>query len=222
MFKTLLTALPLVVAMGSAEAYTIPAGALTVDANDFTGIQTPPFDYLPMGAAVNLAYIDNGVNFSEWNQEGVYDDWTSNAICGINLDGVCDLLTDVDGQIVMPGTTHLGLTNYLLVELGITHVLGSLFVEIFDVNHDSLGVFTNTTTETGPHGRSVIEINRRSHDIVSFLITGTDPFGVNMIVLGAPIAKPSVSAVPLPAALPLLGAALGVLGFGARRRRKSA
>lgn len=222
MFKSLMTALPLIVSVGAAQAYTIPPNALTIDANDFTGNLTEAFDSLATDGGVNLFYVNKGLNFSEWNHEGVFDDGNTNAICGISVDGTCDLNSAIDAQIVMPGTTHLGLTNYLMVELGISHILNNLRVEIFGTKHESLGVYQNSSTEIGKNGRSVIEINRSSNDIVSFLISGDDPFGVNMIVIGAPIAKPTPAAVPLPAAFPLLGAALGLLGFGASRRRKSA
>jgi len=153
-------------------------------------VKTPPFGPLAVGGEVGTAFIDFGVDYGFGGVEGIFDNGGGDegAFCGISAVGTCDLLTLVDGRIVVPGTTDQGLTNFLFVEAGFA-AAGSLLLEVFDKDGFLLDSVVNGLP-LGPHGRMTMTIDRGGvFDIASFTVStpGSDSFGVDQVDLETPI-----------------------------------
>lgn len=190
------------------------AATLTHSANDFAGAVTPAFGTL--ADTLGSAFISAGVDYTYGNIEGVYNDGGPLSICGINGNGVCDLLTDVDGQIVAPNTLTQAFTNYIWAEAGFAGDR-TLLLSVFNGVGELIESVYNSTAVVGPNGRSTFSIDRGAvYDIAFFSISGDDTYGVNTVEIGTPIA-----AVPLPATLPLIAGGLFALGAVSRRRRSA-
>ena len=187
------------------------ASLITHTAQSFTGTITAPIG--PLASPVGTFYIGSGVDYSFGNVEGVFSD-PPLAFCGINTSNICDLVTAVDAQIVLPNTTTQGLTNFLSLEAGFA-TEGSLTLTAFDHALNPIASATNGLP-LGPNGRTTITIDRGSvFDIAFFSVSGGDEFGVNEVTIGSPISK----AVPEPTSvLGLL--AIGALGAGSALTRK--
>lgn len=175
--------------------------------------ETPAFGALAPGGTLGTNYNTFGVDFSYGGVEGYFNDLPK-GFGGINGSGVLDLLSPVDGRIVKQGTGIAAVTDFFYAEAGFAGA-GSLTLELFNsanvliasiLNGNPLGANSRTTFSYSGAG------------IASFKISGNDTFGVNEIRLNTP----TVSAVPLPAGLPLLVAGLGALGFVSRKGRKKA
>jgi len=171
-------------------------------------VYTPPFGSLVPGGEVEEAFIDFGVDYSYGGVEGIFINGGGDegAIGGINNASVLDLLTAVDGRIVLPGTTTQGLTSFLFVEAGFSDP-GTLLLEAFGIGGNLLASVFNGFP-LGPHGRTTLTIDRGGvFDIAFFKVStpGLDTFGVDQVDLETPVA----AAVPEPTT------ALGVLVFAA-------
>jgi hypothetical protein len=196
-------------------AQSASAAVISHSAGTFGGALTPPFGGLT--DAVGTSYIGSGVDYSFGNTEGTFNDGSALAFCGINPTGTCDLVTTVDAMIVNLGTQTQALTSYVWAEAGFA-AAGSLTLSVFDILGNLIASATNDLP-VGPNGRSTFAIDRGGvFDIASFSISGQDSFGVNTVRIEAP----PTSAVPLPAALPMLASAFGLIGLVGWRRRTSA
>jgi hypothetical protein len=206
-FKFLVAAAMLVSA-GSAQAILSP-GAFGPDSNPAVNV-TPAFGPLAAGGELGANYIDFGVDFTHGGVEGFFDDGDVNEFCGINANGVCDLLTGVDGRIVALGTLNSATSNFIFVEAGFA-APGTLLLEAFDSGNNLIGSAFNTAA-VGPNNRSVFFIS--TPGIAFFSLTGTDTFGVAQISI-----DPRSAGVPEPATWTMLIGGFGAVGFAARRRR---
>jgi hypothetical protein len=152
------------------------------------------------------------VDYSYGGVEGIFSD-PPNAISGVSANNIVDLLSDVDGAIVVPGTTTQGLTSYLSVEAGFAGA-GNLLLEVFDVGGTLITSVVNGPP-AGPHGRQTMTIDRGGVFDISFFRVSTpasDTYGVNQIDVERPVA------VPAPGALLLGGIGVGLVGWLQRRR----
>ena len=192
-----------------------PAAAqvVTTDANDLAVARTQPNS--PLAQAVGTAAIANGLDFSFGNAEGVFaDNAEVDAICGINASGRCDLLTAVDGRIVLLGSTDQGFTNFFSAEAGISEE-GALLLEVFGIDNGLLGSLSFTNAILGPNGRGTASITRSAFDIAFFRISGADSFGVNLISIETP-----TGGIPEPATWGLMILGIGAVGGAMRLRRR--
>ena len=175
-------------------------------------VKTPSFNPLVPGGEVGTAFIGFGVDYTSGNVEGIFDNGGADegAFGGINITGVLDLLTPVDGKIVIPGTTNQGLTNFIFVEAGVSDE-GSLLLEVFDIDGNLLSSVVNGLP-LGPHGRTTMTIDRVGISDIGFFRVSTplnDTFGVDQVDIETPV-------VPEPATVALLG--LGALSLIRRKR----
>jgi hypothetical protein len=200
------------VAMFSGAALnTVAANAITIT----PGLEAVPvstaFDVLAPGGALGTSYIEYGIDFSFGRVEGVFDD-PPLSFSGVSAGGIVDLLSAVDGRIVLLGSLTAAVTNFFYAEAGFADE-GTLTLSLFDSNGALIASVLNGAP-TGASGRTTFSYSGAG--IAFFSISGTDTFGVQEIRLNTP----TVSAVPVPAALPLLITAIGG-AVALRRRRKS-
>jgi hypothetical protein len=173
---------------------------------------------LAAGGEVGTGYIGFGVDFSRGGREGVFCDEYLGRSCivqafgGVNGSGDLDLLTGVDGRIVVPGTLAQGLTSQIYAEAGYA-AAGALLLTVYDIDGNGIGHVLNGNP-VGPHGRTTFSITAPGAMIASFAISspGADGFGVDVISLATPIG------IPEPSSLALIGG--GILGLGLIRRRR--
>lgn len=180
------------------------AALVTHSAKDFTKSLTPPFNQLT--EPVGTFFINKGVDYSFGNTEGVFND-PPEALCGINTNNICDLLTAVDGRIVQLNTTNQGFARYLFVEAGFADP-GTLTLTAFDINMNIIDQVLNDFP-VGPNGRTTMTIDRGNiYNIAFFRVSGFDSYGVNTV---------RIDIVPEP--LTILGVTTG-LAFGTFFKRK--
>ncbi len=185
------------------------AALLTHSAQDWTGTVTPPFGALVAGGVVGDFFIGSGVDYTYGNTEAVFSD-PPLALCGLNGSDACDLVSDVDGQIVVAGSLDAGVTSFISIEAGFA-AAGSLLLEAFEINEVLITSAINGAP-AGPNGRTTLTIDRGGlFDIAFFRVSGADTYGVNTVTVEGP------QAIPEPAIIGLLG--LGLLGLSLRRRR---
>ena len=202
------------VASAASRAATITFGPA---ANSGVAISRVPGP-LAAGGEIGSAYVGFGIDFSHGGGEGVFCDeylgWacTVMAFGGVNALGDLDLMTQVDGRIVVPGTLAQGLTSHFYAEAGYADP-GTLLLTVYDINGNDIGHVFNGDP-VGAYGRTTFSITALTPSIASFAISspGADGFGVDMISLESPVG------IPEPASLALMGA--GVLGLGLVRRRR--
>lgn len=188
------------------------AALITHNGSDFTESLTPPFGTVT--DVVGEFYINWGVDYSFGNQEGVFNDPPA-ALCGINLSGECDLITDADGRIVDLGTTSQSFTSFVSVTAGNASA-GTLLLEVFDISMSSLGSATNGTS-----GTSTFSVDRLGiADIAFFRVSGNDTWGLKSVSIEAPVsnAPAPINDVPAPATLGLF--VMGMFVLGKRRLAK--
>jgi hypothetical protein len=207
MKKLLLATAATLLASGTANA-----AIISTDASAVPGVAiTSPGGALVQ--AVGTATISTGIDFTFGNQEGIFND-PPNAFCGINAAGNCDLVSAVDGRIVLLNSLTQGLTDYFYAEAG-NSAVGSLTLSVFDLNNNLLASALNGLPN-GANGRTTFEISRASADIAFFSISGGDTFGVNEIRIETPL-----GAVPEPATWAFMIFGFGAIGGALRRNRKA-
>jgi hypothetical protein len=195
------TALALLALAGASHASTIsftPASVPTVAVSPTLGGIVP-------GGTAGSNYVAFGVDFSYGGAEGVFSD-PPLAFAGVNGSNIIDLVSPVDGRIVLPGTTTQGVTDFLYAEAGFSPA-GLLTLTAFDLAGHVIQSVLNGDP-LGPNGRTTFSIS--APGIAAFVISSaTNTFGVDSITLNTPVA---VAQTPLPAALPLFASALIGLG----------
>jgi hypothetical protein len=174
-------------------------------------VKTPAFNPLVPGGEVGTAFIGFGVDYTYGNVEGIFDNGGGDegAFAGINGAGVLDLVSPVDGRIVIPGTTNQGLTSFISVEAGMS-LDGALLLEVFDIDGNLLSSVVNGPPP-GSHGRTTMTIDRAGISDIGFFRISTslnDTFGVDQVGIETPI--------PEPATIALLG--LGALSLLRRKK----
>jgi hypothetical protein len=160
-----------------------------------------PSLYLAPGE-VGTAFIDKGVDFSFGGREGIFSD-PPLAFSGVSNSNNVDLISPVDGRIVLPGTLNNGLTSFLSIEAGFSDP-GQLLLEVFDAGGSLLSSVANNLP-LGPNGRTTLTIDRGGiFDIASFKVSTpvNDAFGVDFIKLETPVAAGSQ---PVPEPFTILG-----------------
>ena len=204
----MLLAAALLTSAGSAQAVLSP-GAFGPDSNPAVAI-SPPFGPLAPGGELGANYINFGVDFTFGGREGFFDDGDVNEFAGVNASGNLDLLTGIDGRIVVLGTLTSATSNFIFVEAGFA-APGSLLLRAFSSANVLIASAVNTAA-TGPNNRSVFFIS--TPGIAFFSLTGNDTFGVAQISI-----DPRSAMVPEPATWALLIGGFGAVGIAARRRR---
>ena len=204
--KWALTALILIFAT-SAHAGTITPDLVPVPIS-------PIFGTIAVGGRVTDQFKAFGVIFSDGVATAIFND-TPLAFGGVNLAGTVDLLTPVNGFLVVPGTTTLTSTNFLSVEAGLTGE-GNLLLQVFDVNRVLLGSTVNDDG-LGPHDRTLMTLSVPGIAFFSVSSPGGNTFGVDQLDFNGGDLGP----VPEPGTLLLLGSSLiGLIGYGRARRLK--
>jgi hypothetical protein len=205
---TLAIVFALSVSAGAANASTIsftPQSVAAVAVSSTFGTIAP-------GGTVGANTIAYGVDFTYGGTEGVFND-PPLAFGGTNSSGVLDLVSPVDGRIVLAGTTTQGVTDFFSAEAGLSPP-GALTLTAFDaVGNIIQSVFNGNPL--GPNGRTTFSI--AAPGIAAFRISGANTFGVDGITLNTPS---PVQQTPIPATLSLFAAALGGLGLVAWRWNK--
>jgi hypothetical protein len=199
-----LTALTLMLA-SSAHAGTITPDLVVVPVS-------PAFGTVAAGGRVTDQFKAFGVIFSDGVATAIFDD-PPLAFGGVNLAGTVDLVTPVNGFLVVPGTTTLTSTNFLSVEAGVAGE-GNLLLQVFDVNRLFLGSTVNDDG-LGPHDRTLMTLNIPGMTFFSVSSPVGDTFGVNQLDFNGG----ELGAVPEPGTFLLLGSSLiGLVGYRRTRR----
>ena len=172
-----------------------------------------PFNPCPLDDRITTEYWEFGVDFTATGDNptvAVYNDpplqWA-----GVTNNRI-DLVTEVNGRVVLPNSTTQGLTDFVSVAAGIFTRPKNGLLEVFDINGDLLASREMIDGELGERLIATIDLDG-DFSIASFRLgntVDTDRFGVRRIELNSPIAVPT----PGGATLFLIGGA--VLG---RRRR---
>lgn len=129
--------------------------------------------------------------------EGPLTSWA-----GVSATNNVDLLTPVNVQVVLPGTTNQATTGYIAVEAGFA-ASGNLLLSVYDISGSLIATRANGLDFIGPHGRSLMvlgvppigspfggQVNAPFSGPLSgiafFIITtpGIDTFAVNQIWVG--------------------------------------
>jgi hypothetical protein len=206
------TALALLLSAGVSTASTIsfqPGSVPGVAVSSAFGGVVP-------GGTAGANYIGFGVDFTYGGTEGIFLD-PPLAFAGVSSSNIIDLVSPVDGRIVLAGTTTQGTTDFFSAEAGLSPP-GALTLTAFDVAGHILQSVLNGNP-LGPNGRTTFSIS--APGIAAFRISGANTFGVDGITLNTPEV---VAATPIPASLPLFGAALvglGVVGWRSAGKNKS-
>lgn len=168
---------------------------------------SPAGGALVAGGDLGAKYIAYGVDFTWGGVEGIFSD-PPLAFGGVNGAGDIDLLSAVDGRIVLPNTLTTAGTTYLYAEAGFAGD-GSLTLEVFDAAQSLVATLVNGPP-LGQFGRTTFTYTGSA--ISYFRISGQDSFGVNEILL-APR-----GVVPEPMTWALMIAGFGMVGATLRRR----
>ncbi|MEO8812933.1 MAG: PEPxxWA-CTERM sorting domain-containing protein [Caulobacteraceae bacterium] len=189
-----------------------PASAtlITFTPGDVAVPVSPPFGNLVPGGDLGTKYKAFGVDFTYGGVEGVFND-PPLAFGGVNASGQLDLVSPVDGRIVLLNTLTPATTDLLYAEAG-SAAVGSLTLTVYDSLGNVLATALNGPPN-GPHGRTTFQIN--TPGIAAFKISGADTFGVDEIHLDTPTG----GGVPEPMTWALMLVGLGGVGVALRRRQ---
>jgi hypothetical protein len=137
--------------------------------------------------------------------------------------GEIDLRSPITGYFVVPGTTTLAVTNTVEVEVGITATLGTLLLEVYDIDGNPIGQTLSSGLSDGPHNRTLISYASLTNDIHWFSVywtplgqTEDELWAMPQVSFGELTAAAVVSAPPT---VVLLFVA-GVVAVARRRRRR--
>ncbi len=189
---------------------TLSPGAFGPDSNPAV-VASPAFGPLAAGGELGANYINFGVDFTYGGKEGFFDDGDVNEFAGVNGSGNLDLLTGIDGRIVVLGTLTSATSNFIFVEAGFA-APGTLTLQAFDINNILIATQVNSAA-VGPNNRSVFYIS--TPGIAFFSLTGTDTFGVAQVSINP---QSIGGAVPEPASWAMMIGGLAVAGAALRRR----
>jgi hypothetical protein len=174
---------------------------------------SPSFDVAV--CSITTQYDSGGLVFNSGTGTATFNDGGGTfAWAGINA-GILDLLSPVDVQIVLPGTTTQGVTSSVSVEAGFASA-GALLLSVYDSSHHLITSRVNGLDGLGPDGRSLITISASGIAFFEVSTPGQDTFGVNQIDIADVTAVPGGN-VPEPASALLFGT--GLLGLAAMRLR---
>jgi hypothetical protein len=191
-------------------AFMLPSRAATVshtpsDASPAVSA-SPAFGSLGSNGTLGSSFINFGVDYTYGGIEGIFND-PPLAFSGVDGNNIIDLLSPIDGRIVLPGTTTQGLTSLISVVAG--HAAPrALLLEAFGIGGNLL-----TSVINSQGGIDTMTVDRGGvFDIAFFKISTVtgDEFGVQQVTLEQPISN----VVPTPALLPCL------IGMGASMYRK--
>ena len=161
-------------------------------------------------------YDSGGLVFSDGVGTATFRDEIDGVFAwgGINAAGNVDLLTPVDVQIVLPGTTTQGMTSFISVEAGFA-AAGNLLLSVYDGSGDLLATRVNGLDGVGPDNRTLITISVPGIEFFTVSTPALDSFGVDQITIGDVSTVPpgggvpdGTPAVPEPASVLLFGTCL--------------
>jgi hypothetical protein len=184
---------------------------------------TAVFGTLVAGGAAAENYITFGVDFNKGPTVGVFVNGNLPRILafgGINANNQLDLITEVDGRVVVAGTSNQGLTDFIGVSAGNADQGGNLLLRAYDINGNLVGSAVNPASGISSFSVGTAGVFNIASFIVSTPAPGgsADTFGVQSIALDTPVA---VAPVPEPSTLVLTGIG-GLLGLGYSQRRTAA
>lgn len=211
-----------------AMAYVVPANAVVMN---FDGLETSPFG----GKAFVIPYSENGLAISITEGANMYaygEGWqsgrgTSNGstVVGLLGDGAELTLSAVGNKLF--SFVSIDLAEFFLVDdwAAVDRAKDVFFLGNFDGGGTISLAVTLDTLGDGPGGIDDFETV-----LFSSLWANLSSVKISALPVGAYLSLDnitaninSVSAVPVPAALPLFGTGLALLGFmGWRRKRKAA
>ena len=128
--------------------------------------------------AFGVWFSDGGVNTAIFSDPPL-------AWGGVNAGGIVDLITPVQGKIVVPATGGLsGKTSHLAVEGGIADV-GNLLLQVYGCDGNLLGSTINDDG-TGPNGRTLMTLDIPGMHSFRVSTPAGDTFGVDSIQMEDP------------------------------------
>ena len=161
----------------------------------------PAFGSCPPALQITTEYVGFGVDFTAQPGQppvGIFDDFPEEW-GGVNAAEVLDLLTDVHGRIVVPGSTDQGATDFLAVTAGFVNAPEDILLEAFDAD-DVLVGSSFGDDGFGPDSRHLAIVDLTGTPVIArFRVTTptADSFGMRRVYLNNPIA--GVDTIEIPA-----------------------
>lgn len=145
-------------------------------------------------AIVGSVFAPYGVDFSWGRQETTFLEAGYYVLAGIDDLGVCDLLSAIDAQIVVPETGQPGVTDYLDVQI---YTYTNVKLEAFDVN----GALLETVFSSTPD----IIVSRPTADIAFFRVSEWQSYGFGFELTALSLIRPTPIPEPSSAVLAVVG-----------------